>query len=380
MENSVARAETIVLRHGVLATKALLLGLLLGVRHAIEPDHLAAITTMIPDSGGAASAARTGALWGLGHAIAIVIFGSILVAMGVTVPVRLAFLLEVVVAVMLVVLGVVALRGPQRARKGRSTLVGFVHGMSGTGAITLLCVTTIPSPPVAIAFLVLFALGALLSMSAMSGLLAAPLTAIARRGERALKTLRAVGAVSAFAAAVFVLAAAAGGCGSAPEAKSAAPATSSSSDAGEMADPPYTAKQIRDATKVGRRYEWRLELPEQPPVRKVISFTRVDDEGCDTHAEGLDDTGKAIAPPKDGHATWEELRAHALFPKKSVVLSDETITIPAGTFVCTLYTVTEGDEVSRFWFAKDMPGPPVQFSTEKGGQLMMKSTLLSYHP
>jgi hypothetical protein len=368
-----------VLRHGVLATKALLLGLLLGVRHAVEPDHLAAITTMIPDAGGAASAARTGALWGLGHAIAIVIFGSILVAMGVAVPAQVAFFLELAVAVMLIALGVAALRGPQSARKGRSTLVGFVHGMSGTGAITLLCVTTLPSPRVAIAFLVLFALGALLSMSALSGLLAAPLTAIARRGERALKTMRAVGAVSAFAAAVFVVAAAASGCDATPPAKSASPATSSSAEA-EMADPPYTAKQIRDATKVGRRYEWRLELQGQPPVRKVMSFTRVDDQGCDTHAEGLDESGKAIAPPKDGHATWEELRAHALFPKKSVVLSDETITIPAGTFVCTLYTVTEGDEVSRFWFAKELPGPPVQFSTEKGGQLMMKSTLLSYHP
>jgi hypothetical protein len=364
----------------VLASKALLLGLLLGVRHAIEPDHLAAITTMIPDSGSAAGAARTGALWGLGHAIAIVIFGSILVAMGVTVPVKIAFVLEVVVAAMLVVLGIVALRGPQQARKGRSTLVGFVHGVSGTGAITLLCVTTLPSPRVAIAFLVLFAFGALLSMSAMSGLLAAPLTAIAKRGDRALRTLRTVGALSAFAAAVFVVAAAASGCDPLPAAKtSAAPATSASASASEeMAEPPYSAKQIREATKVGRRYEWRLELPGKPAVRKVISFTRVDDQGCDTRAEGLDDSGKPLAPAKDAHATWEELRAHALFPKKSVVLSDETITIPAGTFVCTLYTVTEGDEISRFWFAKELPGPPVQFSTEKGGQLMMKSTLLSY--
>ncbi|MGZ3477555.1 MAG: HoxN/HupN/NixA family nickel/cobalt transporter, partial [Polyangiales bacterium] len=171
----------------MLASKALLLGLLLGVRHAIEPDHLAAITTMIPDARSAAGAARTGALWGLGHAIAIVIFGSILVAMGITVPVKVAFMFEVAVAVMLVLLGVTALRGRKHVHKGRSTLVGFIHGVSGTGAITLLCVTTLPSPRIAIAFLVVFALGALVSMSAMSGLLAAPLTAIAKKGDGAMR-------------------------------------------------------------------------------------------------------------------------------------------------------------------------------------------------
>lgn len=187
---------------------ALLLGATLGVRHALEPDHLAAITTMVAGSQGPRAAARTGAAWGLGHAIAIVLLGGVLVALGVRVPARLAIALEILVAIMLVVLGAHAIRTRRKAppaTRGRSTLVGFVHGASGTAAITLLCATTFTSASVALGFLVLFALGATLSMSAMSGLLATPLSAVSKRGERANDALRIGGAVAAFAAAAFLI-------------------------------------------------------------------------------------------------------------------------------------------------------------------------------
>lgn len=187
---------------------ALALGAVLGVRHALEPDHLAAITTMVSGTDGPRAAARTGAAWGLGHAIAVILLGGALIALGVRVPVRIAIALEVAVAIMLVVLGAHALRTRHHAHTsthGRSTMVGFIHGASGTAAITVVCATTFRSAPIGLAFLVVFALGATLSMSAMSGLLATPLSAVGRRSDRAMSMLRVGGAVAAFAAAAFVL-------------------------------------------------------------------------------------------------------------------------------------------------------------------------------
>ncbi len=202
----------------MLVAQPLVLGLLLGVRHALEPDHLAAITTLVGDAPSPRAAARTGAAWGLGHAIAIVAIGGVLVALGVKVPVALAVVLDVAVAIMLVTLGIWAMRArphalasePRRASSARavqrSTLVGFVHGASGTAAITLICITTLTEASAALGFLFLFAVGSLLSMSAMSGLLAAPLAAVAKRGERSARALRYGGGVAAIAAAVFVVA------------------------------------------------------------------------------------------------------------------------------------------------------------------------------
>ena len=187
---------------------ALALGAVLGVRHALEPDHLAAITTMVSGTDGPRAAARTGAAWGLGHAIAVVLLGGALIALDVKVPLRVAIALEVAVAIMLVALGAHALRTRHRATSsphGRSTMVGFIHGASGTAAITVICATTFRSAPIGLAFLLVFALGATLSMSAMSGLLATPLSAVGKRSVRALSMLRIAGAIAAFAAAAFVL-------------------------------------------------------------------------------------------------------------------------------------------------------------------------------
>jgi ABC-type nickel/cobalt efflux system permease component RcnA len=213
----------------------LLLGLALGVRHAVEPDHLAAITTLVGGRGPLA-AARTGAAWGVGHASALILLGGALVALGVRMPARLALVLDLAVAAMLLVLAAISIRAARRgagreraahahahahahgndhdhdharehepARGGlRSTLVGFVHGASGTAALTVVCATTMPTRGAALGFLVVFGLGSLVSMSVMSGVLAAPMAAVARRGDGPLRLVRLAGAAVAIAAAVLV--------------------------------------------------------------------------------------------------------------------------------------------------------------------------------
>ena len=163
----------------------------------------------------------------------------------------------------------------------------------------------------------------------------------------------------------------------------AACATPGAVPTAEFAPTPYTAEQIRLATKVGRTYDWRVEMPGKPVAHRVITFTRVAEADLDTTSTMVSDDGATqLAPPKVTHATWEELRKHAEFPKSAVVIDEEKITVPAGSSDCLTYTVTEGSgseaEVTRFYFAKDMPGAPVMFTTDKGGVRVMTSTLVRY--
>jgi len=120
------------------------LGLGLGLRHALETDHVAAIGTMVADGHGARRAAALGAAWGVGHAVAVVGAGFALLALGVQVPTTVAVALDLGVAVMLVALGASACARARHAHAPRAdrartplgaALVGLVHGASGTAAI-----------------------------------------------------------------------------------------------------------------------------------------------------------------------------------------------------------------------------------------------------
>lgn len=182
------------------------LGSLLGMRHALEPDHLAAVTTLVSRDRGGLRGAWLGLWWGLGHTAALVVVGASLVALRSEMPPSLARLFELAVAVMLVGLGgrsiaLAARRGPDgplnlhrhgsivhRHSAGaphvhvghwtlakRPLLIGAVHGLAGSGALTALVLTTMPTNAARVVYLVLFGLGSTLGMAALSGLLGWPL-------------------------------------------------------------------------------------------------------------------------------------------------------------------------------------------------------------
>jgi hypothetical protein len=134
---------------------------------------------------------------------------------------------------------------------------------------------------------------------------------------------------------------------------------------------PYTSDQIRDATRPGRSYTWRVEVAGKPPFEKVMTFTTVDATGADLVSGG---TAKRV--------TWDELRKHGEFPRAAVRTREEAITVPAGRYDCIVYVVADPaeGEVSQFYFAKAMPGAPVLFFTEKNGTRVMTSTLIQYAP
>lgn len=167
------------------------LGLVLGARHAFEPDHLAAVATLVSTE---RRATVLGALWGAGHTATLFAVGGALVVLRARLPGPVAQAFEVGVAAMLLLLGTRSIVWAIRARGhavdhfhvGRRTLpkrpffVGMAHGLAGSGALTALALAAMPSAASALVYLLLFGLGSLLAMAMASGLLGWPLAQAAR--------------------------------------------------------------------------------------------------------------------------------------------------------------------------------------------------------
>src|SRR6478735_7749417 len=179
-------------------------GSLLGMRHALEPDHLAAVSTLVSRERNSVKAALLGMCWGLGHTAGLIVVGAVLVVFRAELPARIADIFELLVAIMLIALGsravLAALRQvrpahhhrlafavhqhsgmPAHVHIGAWTLarrpliVGAIHGLAGSGALTALVLTTLPSTSARLSYMALFGLGSTVGMAALSGLLGWPL-------------------------------------------------------------------------------------------------------------------------------------------------------------------------------------------------------------
>jgi len=183
----------------------------------------------------------------------------------------------------------------------------------------------------------------------------------------------------------FLVLAALAGCGGAPPAPppSRPPSPSASASAApieELAPAPFTAEQVRGATRNERRYTFRVEQEGQPTALVHLTFYHVDAEGARVSEGGTreDGTGYGVSP---GRVTWAKLQLHGFFPKAATTITEETILVPAGKFACLVYTVKKGDgTVSRYYFAKDLPGAPVLTTIEKDGKRRKSSTLIEHTP
>lgn len=205
-----------------------LLGLVVGIRHAFEPDHLAAVSTLVTDARGARRGALLGAIWGVGHTLALVVVGVVLLAVGGLVPARVEAGLELGVAVMLIGLGTRAVvRAVRDGRAGRiaphahggaphrhaapdgghvhlagATLawrplaIGVIHGLAGSGGLTALVFAELPSDAARVVYIVLFGAGSVAGMALASGLAGASLARLARGPIVARRLGLAAGALS----------------------------------------------------------------------------------------------------------------------------------------------------------------------------------------
>jgi high-affinity nickel permease len=198
----------------------LLLGFFLGMRHATDPDHVVAVATIVSRERTLRAAVPIGAIWGLGHTLTILLVGGAIILFGIVIPPRLGLTMEFSVAVMLILLGGLNLTSfirqvraaAQSERHGhvdrhdtldvslawldrrlvhvgtyrlvRPLVVGIVHGLAGSAAITLLVLGTIRDPGLAVPYLVVFGIGTIAGMLLITTALAMPFAYAARRFER----------------------------------------------------------------------------------------------------------------------------------------------------------------------------------------------------
>jgi high-affinity nickel-transport protein len=204
----------------------LVLGFLLGMRHATDADHVVAVTTIVSRDRTVRGAARIGSLWGAGHTLTILGVGGAIILFDLVIPPRLGLALELVVGLMLVILGGLALRPGSDAHEGahaaiaradrrlgqlrgyaylRPLLVGVVHGLAGSAAVALLVLGSIRDPRWALAYLAVFGGGTIAGMVLITTALAVPLAAATGAFARAGRWLAVAAGVASVALGLFLV-------------------------------------------------------------------------------------------------------------------------------------------------------------------------------
>jgi sulfite exporter TauE/SafE len=184
------------------AVSVAVLGLLLGLRHATDADHVVAVTAIVSRERTLRRAGAIGALWGIGHSLTVLAVGGSIVAFRLVIPPRVGLGLEFAVALMLILLGFANLRHTHAeviAPSGtwRPLLVGTVHGLAGSAAVALLVLATITETSAALGYLAVFGLGTIVGMMIVTVMLAAPALYAASRVHRLQRGIRlAAGALS----------------------------------------------------------------------------------------------------------------------------------------------------------------------------------------
>jgi hypothetical protein len=202
------------------------LGFLLGMQHALEADHIAAVSSIAARRSHVGDIVKHGLTWGLGHTLTLFAFAGAAILLGHAIPEHLARPLETAVGIMLVGLGAHVLWRLWRDRvhfhahghgdgtvhihahshtqssaqnlviatfphartthqhphgfRWRTLLVGLMHGMAGSAALLVLTVSQASSPAVGLAYVALFGIGSMIGMGALSTVIAVPLAVSAR--------------------------------------------------------------------------------------------------------------------------------------------------------------------------------------------------------
>lgn len=193
------------------------LGLLLGLKHAFDADHIAAVSTIISKNKSTKLVSKIGFFWGFGHTAALLIIGFIILLFKISVPEKLALSFEFIVGIMLVVLGLNVLiklnknkihfhkhkhgkeehihfhshlTAKNHAHYHQPLAIGLVHGLAGSAALTLLALTTINSVFVGLVYILIFGIGSMIGMILVSIIVSLPFKLITNRFERTHKILK----------------------------------------------------------------------------------------------------------------------------------------------------------------------------------------------
>ncbi len=198
------------------------LGLVFGLKHATEVDHVVAVSAIVSEHRNIFRSVLVGGLWGLGHTASLIVVGVFVLALRVAIPERVSNWLEFGVALMIIGLGALALTRALQRRKQvhihkhqhdslthvhihfheqgtdhkkqseshshavshvgiKPFLVGAMHGLAGSAALTLLVLTQVQSAALGLVYLAVFGIGSVIGMLLMSGLIGLPFALSARR-------------------------------------------------------------------------------------------------------------------------------------------------------------------------------------------------------
>ena len=154
--------------------------------------------------------------------------------------------------------------------------------------------------------------------------------------------------------------------------KEPTPAASAPSGASGVAKnelPPFTGEQIRAATKPGRTYRYRVEVPGKPTRERTLVFAKADDSGAEI-----------VTGAGSKRVGWTQLQKDSEWPKDKVTMHEEIgIKVPGGKFDCLVYELRgESGETVTYFFAKTLPGAPILFYTEQDGRRIKTTTLLQH--
>lgn len=162
----------------------LLFGLLLGMKHATEPDHVVAVSTIASRTNKLSLSSLSGVFWGIGHTLTLLVVGMIVISLKQHIPETIATWMEMAVGVMIIVLSIASFRAVRAAGDAqavhvhrlhmKSLLVGVVHGMAGSAGMVLLTLTTVETSWQAFAFIIIFGLGTVIGMMIFTTLFGLP--------------------------------------------------------------------------------------------------------------------------------------------------------------------------------------------------------------
>lgn len=214
-------------------------GFVLGLKHAVEADHLAAVSTIVAERKNLFSSTIIGGFWGVGHTITLLIIGALVIFLKLQISESLEARLEAIVGAMLVILGLNALRKLWKKQKihvhshehegrqhthihthkdekeeethhflnfsPRAILIGMVHGIAGSAALMLLIVPTIKSSTIAMLYIFIFGVGSIGGMMLMSLLIGLPLHLTAGKFEVLNKAILALAGIFSFGLGIFII-------------------------------------------------------------------------------------------------------------------------------------------------------------------------------
>ena len=213
-----------------------MIGFVLGLQHAVEADHLAAVSTIVSEKKSLLTASIVGGFWGLGHTISLFVVGAVVIFLKVQISETVEARLEAIVGGMLILLGLNAIRKLFTANKThvhkhehgerehlhihshgdetetshhrfspRSILIGMVHGLAGSAALMLLILPTIPSPWVAMVYILIFGIGSIGGMMVMSFVIGLPFQLTANRFDFLNKGIRLCAGVFSLGLGAFIV-------------------------------------------------------------------------------------------------------------------------------------------------------------------------------